>query len=190
MSSLFLLQGIFLTQESNWGLLHCRHILYQLSSQGITPNYYVRSTLLEGKSPRCLGSAHSRLPYRPGEACTPCCLPQVSRGSLAGRLQLRLRLQGAPPISKRTLPTLRVRSLGAWPPCLPAGLGLTTQAWPAGRVCPSFVVALGAAGLAGPVLALLTKRTAPEGARARHHWFLAASSASEARSGPGRDRRA
>ena len=33
-SSLFLLQGIFLTQESNWGLLHCRQILYQLSYQG------------------------------------------------------------------------------------------------------------------------------------------------------------
>ena len=30
-SSLFLLQGIFLTQELNWGLLHCRQILYQLS---------------------------------------------------------------------------------------------------------------------------------------------------------------
>ena len=26
-----LLQGIFLTEESNWGLLHCRQILYQLS---------------------------------------------------------------------------------------------------------------------------------------------------------------
>ena len=29
-----LLQGIFPTQELNWGLLHCRHILYQLSYQG------------------------------------------------------------------------------------------------------------------------------------------------------------
>ena len=29
------LQGIFLTQESNWGLLHCRRILSQLSYQGI-----------------------------------------------------------------------------------------------------------------------------------------------------------
>ena len=28
-SSLSFLQGIFLTQESNWGLLHCRWILYQ-----------------------------------------------------------------------------------------------------------------------------------------------------------------
>ena len=32
--SLFLLQGIFLTQELNWGILHCRQILYQLSYQG------------------------------------------------------------------------------------------------------------------------------------------------------------
>ena len=29
--SLFLLQGIFPTQESNWSLLNCRWILYQLS---------------------------------------------------------------------------------------------------------------------------------------------------------------
>ena len=29
-----LLQGIFLSQESNWGLLHCRQILYQLNYQG------------------------------------------------------------------------------------------------------------------------------------------------------------
>ena len=32
--SLSLLQLIFPTQESNWGLLHCRWILYQLSYQG------------------------------------------------------------------------------------------------------------------------------------------------------------
>ena len=32
--SLSLLQQIFPTQESNWGLLHCRWILYQLSYQG------------------------------------------------------------------------------------------------------------------------------------------------------------
>ena len=31
---LSLLQEIFLTQELNWGLLHCRRILYQLSYQG------------------------------------------------------------------------------------------------------------------------------------------------------------
>ena len=34
MGSLSLLQGIFPTQESNWGLLHCRLILYQLSYEG------------------------------------------------------------------------------------------------------------------------------------------------------------
>ena len=32
--AIFLLQGIFLVQESNWGLLHCRWILYQLSYRG------------------------------------------------------------------------------------------------------------------------------------------------------------
>ena len=32
--SLSLFQGIFSTQESNWSLLHCRLILYQLSYQG------------------------------------------------------------------------------------------------------------------------------------------------------------
>ena len=32
--SLPLLQGIFLTQESNWGFLHCRQVLYQLSYLG------------------------------------------------------------------------------------------------------------------------------------------------------------
>ena len=34
MGSLSLLQGNFPTQESNWGLLHRRWILYQLSYQG------------------------------------------------------------------------------------------------------------------------------------------------------------
>ena len=33
MGSLSLLQGIFPTEESNWGLLCCRQILYQLSYQ-------------------------------------------------------------------------------------------------------------------------------------------------------------
>ena len=32
--SLSLLQGILLIQELNWGLLHCRWILYQLSYEG------------------------------------------------------------------------------------------------------------------------------------------------------------
>ena len=33
--SLSLSQKIFPTQELNWGLLHCRQILYQLSYEGI-----------------------------------------------------------------------------------------------------------------------------------------------------------
>ena len=36
--SLSLLQGIFLTQESNWGLLHCGQILHQLSYRGSPEN--------------------------------------------------------------------------------------------------------------------------------------------------------
>ena len=36
--SLSLLQWIFPTRESNWGLLHCRWILYQLGYQG-SPSY-------------------------------------------------------------------------------------------------------------------------------------------------------
>ena len=37
----FLLQEIFLTQESNPGLLHCRQILYQLSYKGSPTSVYV-----------------------------------------------------------------------------------------------------------------------------------------------------
>ena len=42
--SLSLLQGIFPAQESNWGLLHCRRILYQLSYQRsvIGVNTYIK----------------------------------------------------------------------------------------------------------------------------------------------------
>ena len=42
---LSLLQGISTTQESNWDLLHCRQILYQLSFQR-SPIYYYRQALL------------------------------------------------------------------------------------------------------------------------------------------------
>ena len=41
--SLSLLQGIFPTQELNWGLLHCRRILYQLSYQGSPRLQYLPS---------------------------------------------------------------------------------------------------------------------------------------------------
>ena len=39
--SLSLLHGIFPTQELNWGLLHCRWILYQLSYEG-SPQFWYR----------------------------------------------------------------------------------------------------------------------------------------------------
>ena len=45
MGSLSLLQQIFLTEELNRGLLHCRRILYQLSYQG--------SPWLSGKEATC-----------------------------------------------------------------------------------------------------------------------------------------
>ena len=41
MGSLSLLQQIFVTQESNWGLLRCRWNLYQLSYQG-SPSEYLK----------------------------------------------------------------------------------------------------------------------------------------------------
>ena len=40
-----LLQGIFLTQGSNLGLLHCRHILYSLSHQGAKVREDAKSNL-------------------------------------------------------------------------------------------------------------------------------------------------
>ena len=42
--SLSLLQGIFPTQESNWGLLHCGRVLHQLSCRG-RPVYSTRALL-------------------------------------------------------------------------------------------------------------------------------------------------
>ena len=68
LASLPLLQQIFPTQKSNWGLLHCRWILYQLSHKG---------------SPRILewvaypfSSRSSQPRNQPGEFCfTGCSLP-------------------------------------------------------------------------------------------------------------------
>ena len=48
--SLSLFQGIFPTQGSNPGLLHCRRILYQLNYQG-SPIQYCRLFELEGPYP-------------------------------------------------------------------------------------------------------------------------------------------
>ena len=51
--SLSLLQGIFPIQELNWGLLHFRQILYQLSYQG--------SPLTEKKVARMFCTSASRV---------------------------------------------------------------------------------------------------------------------------------
>ena len=65
----FLLQGIFPTQESNLGLLHCRRILYSLSHQG-SPMYVLQDPehmLIPPGSPTWWLSArvvYSRLPLR------------------------------------------------------------------------------------------------------------------------------
>ena len=45
----FLLQGIFLTQESNPGLLHCRQTLYHLSHQG-SPQFYLYRSVAQSCS--------------------------------------------------------------------------------------------------------------------------------------------
>ena len=49
--SLSLLQGIFPTQESNRGLLHCRQILYQLSYQEVLSSSHLSRQ--ETKAPPC-----------------------------------------------------------------------------------------------------------------------------------------
>ena len=50
--SLPLLHGNFPNQESNWGLLHCRQILYQLSYQG-RPSTFMGSTKTDVDSITC-----------------------------------------------------------------------------------------------------------------------------------------
>ena len=54
----FLLQGIFLTQETNLGLLHCRHILYWLHYEGkpnILNNSHLRSVVGSQETPGVTG---------------------------------------------------------------------------------------------------------------------------------------
>ena len=56
--SLSLLQGIFLTQELNRGLLHCGWILYQLSYQGNTTvhEYIVLNNVIDDSLPNMVWS--------------------------------------------------------------------------------------------------------------------------------------
>ena len=102
-----LLQGVFLTQESNPGLPHCRQILYQLSHQGLFYFTYLFSAVLG--LPRCLGfslvaASRGYASLRQARAshcsCLSCCGVQAlgclgfsSCGSWA--LEHRLSSQGA-----------------------------------------------------------------------------------------------
>ena len=62
--NLSLLQGIFLTQESNRGLLHCKRIFYQLSYQGrillFKPFLHLRMANGDSPNPR---SRADMVPY-------------------------------------------------------------------------------------------------------------------------------
>ena len=57
--SLSLLQKIFLTQESNWGFLHCRQTLYQLKYQESTHNHQKK------KETHCLVKDNQPSPHNP-----------------------------------------------------------------------------------------------------------------------------
>ena len=62
----FLLQGIFLTQELNPGLLHCRQILYHLSHQG-SPLYGVpdcNSGISAKPTPTCFFLTSDSRPFQ------------------------------------------------------------------------------------------------------------------------------
>ena len=65
--SLSLLQGIFLTQDSNRSLLHCRQILYQLSCEG-SPEFGLECQYPSGCKARAFTtySPHTLLPRFPG----------------------------------------------------------------------------------------------------------------------------
>ena len=83
--SLFLLQQIFPTQELNWGLLHCRWILCQLSYQWI---------LEQNASGRRKGKDHFEMLQRllffstrsvPRRSCFPRAWPTWGKGSTNSR---------------------------------------------------------------------------------------------------------
>ena len=80
--SFSLLQGIFPAKESNWGLLHCRQILYQLSYQGsplsglVMPNSFVTPWTVACRAPLSLRFPRQeywrRLPFpSPGNLPNP-----------------------------------------------------------------------------------------------------------------------
>ena len=53
--SLFFFQGIFPTQESNWGLLHCSQILYQLNELQGKPKAVIKTIPQKRKCKKAKG---------------------------------------------------------------------------------------------------------------------------------------
>ena len=89
--SLSLLQQIFKTQELNWGLLHCRWILYQLSYQGSPTSVQEEFSTLSHKGSEGLRSYLQKVelklpagfhsyPWRRKWQPTPVLLPGESHG--------------------------------------------------------------------------------------------------------------
>ena len=79
-----LLQEIFPTQESNWSLLHCRWIHYQLSYRG-SPNKYINNVKSEPPAtcpPSLLSPSSPPQPPRP-ESVLLCLCPQHNTSGLS-----------------------------------------------------------------------------------------------------------
>ena len=69
--TLTLLQRIFLTQELNQGLLHCRQILYQLSYKGSLYWFFIKQALLLFSLPSSnLGTLSLTFPFQELIGCT------------------------------------------------------------------------------------------------------------------------
>ena len=75
--SLSLLQGNFLTQKSNQGLLHCRQILYQLSYQGIIfrLSFFSGARQFSSVQYSCSVMSDSLRPHEPQHARPPSLSP-------------------------------------------------------------------------------------------------------------------
>ena len=70
--SLPILQGVFLTQELNWDLPHCRRILYQLSYQCLKDSLLTLHRLIQSQPPE------SSLRTQLGISCGPATLGNVN----------------------------------------------------------------------------------------------------------------
>ena len=82
--SLSLLQRIFLTQELNRGLLHCRQILYHLSYQG-SPNIWASLVAQLVKNPPAMWETWvdpwvGKIPWRRERLPTPVFWPREFHG--------------------------------------------------------------------------------------------------------------